>query len=127
MSGKLLNIARQDAAKIINSGGFEEDIILTNPQGVSKEVKGLHTKHWINYDTQGLQVNSKNAHILINEEELIEKGFETRNLISKNVDLRKWKVSVPDSSIMIKQYLISETYPSETFGLIVCILKDYDS
>ena len=126
MSGKILEMARKDAAKFVKSGGFEEDISISSPSGITLEIKGLHSKHWIGFDSTGVQINSKNAHILINENDLKEGGIETRNAISGNVDLRRFKVVVKDSTLIGKKYVITETYPSETFGLIVCILGDYE-
>ena len=125
MAGKLLQMARKDAAKIVKSGGFEEDITISSSSGLTSVIKGIHTKHWINYDTNGLPINSKNAHILINESDLIEKGFTVRSQTG-NIDLRKSKILVKDSTGEEKKFVITETYPSETFGLIVCILGDYE-
>ena len=126
MSGKLLEAARKDALKFISSGGFEEDIILTHPSGLPVlNLKGLHSKHWIGFDSDGNQINSKNAHILISEEVLTLNGYITRNLRTNNIDLEKHRVTVKDSTLIEKEYVIQECYPSETFGLIVCILGDF--
>lgn len=126
MSGKLLQAARRDAAKIISSGGFEEDITISNlSQTKSLNIKGLHSKHWISFDTDGSQVNSKNAHVLIDEQILNENGYDTRNARTGNIDLKNHRISVKDSTLMVKEYIIVECYPSETFGLIVCILGDF--
>ena len=126
MSGNLLKQARQDAQKIINSGGFEEEITISNPSGILiVQVKGLHSKHWLVHDTDGNLVNGKNAHITISEKELNEKGIVTRNANTGNVDLKNFRVSVKDSTEFEKKYIINECFPSETFGLIVCILGDF--
>ena len=62
MSGKLLEAARKDMAKIVQSGGFEEDITFSDPSsGLSAIIKGLHSKHWLSFDTDGNAFNSKNA------------------------------------------------------------------
>lgn len=124
MAGSLLEQARKDAMNIINSGGFEEDITLTNPQGLSLEIKGLHSKHWLAQDTDGNLVNGKNAHITISEQVLNSNNYKTRNQTG-NIDLRNHIVLVKDSTGIPKKYIINECFPSETFGLIVCILGDY--
>lgn len=125
MSGKLLELARRDIAKIVQSGGFEEDIIISNPfTGQSIIVKGLHSKHWISYDTDGNPFNSKNAHISIPESVLNVQGFSTRNAKTQNVDMRMYQIAVKDSTGILKTYVINECFPSETTGLIVCILGD---
>jgi hypothetical protein len=126
MSGKLLEAARKDALNFITSGGFEEDIILTHPSGSPVlNLKGLHSKHWIGFDSDGSQINSKNAHILISEKVLVDSLYVTRNLKTGNIDLLKHRITVKDSTLIEKEYVILECYPSETFGLIVCVLGDY--
>ncbi len=125
MSGFLLSAARKDAQRIITGGGFEEDITVSNPnRTISATIKGTHSKHWISFDTDGNQVNSKNAHITIVESDLTDNGFTVRNQNTGNVDLRKYIIEVKDSTDIIKKYVINETFPSETFGLIVCVLGD---
>ena len=126
MSGKLLEQARKDARKFLSSGGFEEEMTLTHPSGApSLTFKGLHSKHWISFDTDGSQVNSKNAHISISEQFLNENGYVTRNPKTGNIDLYKHRISVKDSTLIEKNYVINEVQPSETFGVIICILGDF--
>ena len=126
MSGRLLEQARIDAIKFISTGGFEEEISLSKPDNsLTVLVNGLHTKHWMSFDTEGSVVNSKNAHILISEQVLNAAGYVTRNINTGNVDLRGHKIAVKDSTNLVKNYIIDQSYPSETFGLIVCILADF--
>jgi len=126
MSGKLLQAARLDALKFISKGGFEEDIVLTHPSGAPfLDITGIHSKHWINFDTNGSQVNSKNAHVLISEKVLIDLEYPVRNSKTGNIDLKNHRITVKDSTLIEKEYIINECWPSETFGLIVCILGDY--
>lgn len=126
MTGRLLLDARKQARKFIQSGGTEEDIILTHPSGSPVlDLKGIHTKHWMAFDTDGAQINSKNAHILISEQDLIDASYVYRDPKTQNIDLKKHRISSKDSSGILKHYVINETYPSETFGLIGCILGDF--
>lgn len=126
MSGKLLEAARRDIAKITQSGGFEEDILISNPSnGFIIPIKGLHSKHWIGFDENGNQINSKNAHVSFMELSLTLNGVQTRNTKTGNVDLEGFRVSVKDSSGVLKNYIVIQSFPSETTGLIVCILGDY--
>lgn len=127
MSGKTLNRARKDVLKYVTKGGFEEDIVLSTPDNShSLQLKGLASKHWINYDADGGSINSKNAHICISEETLTNSGYPVRNA-QNEVHLMRHKVDVKDSSGVVKNYVIKEWFPSETVGLIVCILGDYES
>ena len=55
MSGKILELARRDAKNYVKSGGFEETISLSNPDGsASISLTGFATKHHINFDSDGL-------------------------------------------------------------------------
>lgn len=125
MSGSLLAKARNDAKNILK-GGFSEDITLTTPDDVlSIETKGLSTKHHINFDTDGLPTNSKNAHICLDESDLLSSGYTVRDA-NQEVRLLNHKVDAKDSTGLVKSYIITETFPDETLGLIICILGDYE-
>ena len=126
MSGSLLNRARKDFRKYITEGGAEESIVLTSANGFSIQTTGWHSKHHINFDANGNAINSKNAHICIHEDDLKAKLYPVRNEAGE-VHLFGHKVSAPDSSGVVKDYIIKEWLPSETFGAIVCILGDYDT
>lgn len=126
MAGNLLNRARKDAKKYITKGGFQDDIKLSNPDNsFVLDITGWVTKHWINFDTDGNPANSKNAHVCLDEETLLNLGYPVRNS-NEEIDLFKHKVSTKDSSGVVKNYVINEWYPDETLGLIVCILGDFE-
>lgn len=143
MSGKLLNNARKDALKINKAIGWEDDIKLSTPDNsLTANLKGIHTKHHLAFDDLGQRVNAKNAHVLIAEKDLLNafnpdfdtdfntdfksmKSYPYRNQTG-NVALLGHFVDVADSNGDVKKFIINETYPSETFGLIVCILGDID-
>jgi len=125
MSGSLLQSIRQDAKRYITSGGFEENINITTPDDAqSFNITGWATKHHLNFDTDGTQINSKNAHICIDEQKLVDVGYPVRT--NEEVNLLGHKVIVKDSSGIDKKYVIRENFPDETFGLIVCILGDFE-
>lgn len=122
----MLSLARRDSKKYITSGGFEEDLTMTTPGGgTSIEITGFVSKHWINFETDGSAVNSKNAHICIDEDLLVSMSYPVRNS-EKEVDLFKHRVTTKDSSGIDKNYVIKEWFADETLGLITCILSDYD-
>lgn len=125
MSGNILQAARRDAQKYVTKGGFEEDITLSTPDGATiLNITGLATKHHINFDTEGNQVNSKNVHICIVESELQAAGYPVRDA-NTEVNLLRHRVSMPDSTGNTKDYIVRENLPDEALGLIVCILEDY--
>jgi hypothetical protein len=125
MSGKLLQLAKRDSKRFLMKGGFEEDIILKTPNGLNQlSLTGFATKHWISFDSDGLLVNSKNAHVTIDENYLVSQGYVVRNSKGE-ISLLKHLVSFVDSSGVIKNYVVKSNYPDETLGLIVLILEDY--
>lgn len=124
MPGKLLNLARKDAKNHITKGGFEENITLQTADSLTTvNITGFATKHFINYDSDGLPINTKNVHICINEDDLVALSYPVRN--AKNeVALLNHKVTFNDSTGQAKNYVINEQYPDEALGLITCILSD---
>lgn len=143
MAGRMLQQARKDALKINKAIGWEEDIKLSTPDNsLTVNLKGIHTKHHISFDDVGQRINAKNAHILISEKDLLNAfnpdfntdyntdfnsilSYPYRNQTG-NIALIGHKVEVSDFNGDIKKFIINETFPSETFGLIVCILGDTD-
>lgn len=125
MSGKILELARRDAKNYVKSGGFEETISLSNPDGsASISLTGFATKHHINFDSDGLPINSKNAHVTIDENYLLDNDYPVRNSKGE-VSLMKHRISVPDSTGVVRNYVVKENFPDETLGLIVLILGDF--
>nr|WP_299067168.1 hypothetical protein [uncultured Allomuricauda sp.] len=126
MSGNILQSAREDVKKILSSGGFEEDITLSTPDGATTiNTKGLATKHHITFEMDG-PINSKNAHICIDESDIVDKNYVVRNNDGE-VNLLNHRVEVSDNTGEKKKYLIKENFPNETLGLIICVLEDFVS
>ena len=125
MSGNLMQLARRDAKFFVTNGGFEESITMTTPSADKTfSLTGFATKHFINFDSDGLPINSKNVHICIDENILISQGYPLRNA-KDEVHLKGHIIAYPDSTGNIKKYVVRENFPDETLGLIVCILNDY--
>jgi hypothetical protein len=119
--------ARLDVLQITtNAGDFGTAILLTPPTVGSSAiaVTGLAKKHHLSVDTMGVAVNSKNASISISELELVAKQYPYRNGHGE-VALVGHLATWTDSSGQPLTYVISEHFPDETLGLIVCILGDY--
>ncbi len=122
MVGNLLARARQDAKKIVTNLGFQSDVFLINPLFMAFiQLKGLTSKHWIQFDTDGSPINAKNVHLNLVEEDIQELGFETRGK-NGNVNLLDYYVIVQDSTNVYRNYQVKEVYPNESLGLIVFIL-----
>lgn len=86
-------------------------------------VLGLGTSHYlgIDPDTRTL-VNSRNTQCSVSEQLLTEQGFSTRNADGE-VTLKNAFVKYADVTGIERTYRITEIFPDNTIGLIICILK----
>ena len=118
----LLSQARQDT-QTITQGEFSTDITLDDGDANLTTVKGLATKHHLGVDTDtGAAINTKNTHISISEQVLVDAGYPVRT--NNEVAMKGRKVNYTDSAGVDAQYRIDEVWPDETLGLIVMILGD---
>lgn len=124
----LLEQAKQDFAAITSSlDGFGREMLLRAPTGETALIVGLHSKHHLGINTDGTPVNSKNSHVSFSETVLMAANplYPLRIGDKQEVSLKKHRVTVKDSTEVDKEYVITEFFPSETVGFIVCILGDY--
>lgn len=123
----LLDNAKADIAQITSNAdtGFGVEMTLTSPEGDIVTVTGLHSKIHLGVDTDGNMVNSKKAHISISESFLVAEYYPLRN-DDGEVDMEGHKISVKDSTGVVKNYVIKQCFPNETVGLITCILNDFE-
>ena len=125
----LFDIIKRDAKFIVNNGGYQLDIVMTNKDGdITVNVVGWAVKVSGSFDSDGNQVNTKNVHITIDEEALTSKGFPVRTEKKAGiteVDLIGAKASFKDSSGIMKNYIVRENIPDENLGLITLWLSDY--
>lgn len=123
----LLERAIADTKRITEnaSKGFGTAIIVTNREGDSFSVFGLHNKHHLGIDSSnGDLVNSKKASMSITESTLVTAGCVTRNA-DKEVDLTDFILDVADSSGESKKYIVKSCFADETIGLLTMILDDH--
>ena len=121
----LISQALQDIKDItsnLNDFGVEFDLI--SPANVTTAMIGVHTKHHLGLNTDGVPVNSKTASLAFSEGNL-PIGVSVRN-VAGEVKLKGWRINVKDSTGGEKQYIIREWFPDEMIGLIVCILGDFE-
>ena len=117
MVGNLLAQARKDAKHVVTKLGFQNDVFLINNLSMNFiQLKGLTSKHWIQFDSDGSPINAKNVHLNLIEKDIQELGFETRGK-NGNVNLLDYYVIVQDSTNNYKIYQVKEV-----LGLIVFIL-----
>jgi len=121
------DLAARDWNKITSNktSGFGYDIsITTKDKAKTTVVVGLVTKHHIGFDTEGNLANVKNVHISFSEIQLTNDSYPVRNA-NNEVDMIGHLVVTKDSTGNDRNYVIKETFPDETIGVIVCILGDY--
>lgn len=124
--GRILQNAYRDANRIVMQGGFQDDILISNPDNtITVSTTGFRTKHWINFDNEGNSTDTKNAHVCVSESDLVLKGITVRNA-TQEVALKNYFVQVKDNTGIVKKYVVRRNYPDETLGLIVLILGDTD-
>lgn len=121
-----LERAKYDWNRFSTNGGFQVNATLTPTGGQPVSIKCLGTKHHNSIGTDGIPVNSKNVHVSLNESYLTGLGLTVRNS-NKEINFRNWLISFADSSGVVKNYIIKETQPDETTGMIICFLADYGS
>lgn len=109
-----------------DTNGWGVPIVLTDLSGNSCNIIGTRSKHHLGVDNQGNSVNTKNAHVSFHELQVINAGFNIRNG-EHEIAIKGWQVDVGDSSGNVTAYSITEFYPSETIGLIVCVLAEKDA
>ncbi len=128
----LRDLAVRDIARITTNidSGFAAQLFITAPTSDTFTINGLQSNHRITVDGEGKQDNAKNVHCSFSESEVVALGISIRN--SRNeVHLKDYTVridlnvaGVPSPGIT---YRIREWWPSETTGLIVCLLGDIES
>lgn len=125
----LMEQTRIDAAAITANAasGFGVELSFVAPNGQTATINGIHTKHHLGINTDGNMVNAKKAHICFSEDVLLfaNPGYPVRNSKSE-VMLVNHRISVTDSTRVVKEYVIREWYPDEAIGVITCILGDYE-
>ncbi len=104
---------------------FGVSIDFEAPTSETATVVGFATKHNIGVDTEGNLINTKNAHISVAEKLLTDKGYPTRNSDGE-VALKGHRIDYVDSTGGSKKYVIQQSFPDETVGIIVCILEDFE-
>ena len=124
--GTLLNTIQSDIQKITsNLNEYGVSATFTAPDTTQATLTVIHTKHHLGYDTDGNQVNTKNAHLSVSEQVLIDASYPVRDL-SGEVNLRDHRVVVADSTGINHEYVIRECFTDEIISLIVCILVDFE-
>lgn len=125
MSG-LIEQARKDWQRFTSDPDtWGISITFTAPTAEVAVVNGLGTNHHIDVDTDGNLINSKNSHVSVSEQLLVDEAYPVRDGDGE-VAMVQHRVKFKDSTGVEKEYVIEETLPDETVGMIVCILNDFE-
>jgi len=127
MSG-LIDQAKNDWQRFSSDpNAFGIPITFTAPAPGSEVsvINGLGTNHHVTIDTDGNTVNSKNSHVSVSEQLLVDDGYPTR-AGGDEINMVGHRVSFEDSTGVTKEYQIDETLPDETVGMIICFLTDFE-
>lgn len=123
----LVEQAKNDIREITsNLNEFGVSLTLTDRDGQTATITGLHTKHHLGFDIEsGTDKVIKNAHASFSEELLSETNpdYTIRDSDGK-VDMQGHRIDAADSTGTTCSYLIDQAFPDETVGLIMCILGD---
>lgn len=99
--------------------------LISRVDAVTVTLSGLHTVHHLSVDAAYQKFASfKNGHIAIAEDILVAAGYPVRNA-EGSVDMMGDLVRVMDSTGLVKEYRIQQSFPDETIALITIILEDY--
>ena len=123
MVGRLQQLSKRDAKRFVNSpNGMAIDIQVKTPDmSQTFEITGWAVKHSISFDSDGNQVNTKIARVLVDEDVLVAKGITVRDSRGE-INLDKYKFNFKDSSGILKGHSVREYFPDENLGLIMVLL-----
>ena len=107
------------------SNEWGTDFTIENKKGVVVSSRGLSSLHHLGVDANGMPVNAKNIHLQINEQDLIDKCYPTRNE-NGDIDLLYHIITFKDNIGEEHKYIINETMPDHNVGAIICTLGDYE-
>jgi hypothetical protein len=118
----LLAIAVSDAQQILEND-WSVDVTFNNGS-IVKTVKAVASRHHLDFNDEGVPINSENAHVSVSEQTLLDAEFPTRNG-NNEVNLVDVLVSYADVNQVVKTYQIDSVFPSETLGIFVLTLGTY--
>lgn len=123
----LQNRAKLDMQRFTadDTGFFAVECVVKHPDGLpSINVKGLHTRHWMGFDPDGVAVHTVIASLGVSEQQFIDGGFAIRD-VNGEVDLKGHLIDAPDSNGVVKNYVLREVFPDENLGLLILMLGEY--
>lgn len=121
---RILEMAKADTQRIINNGGFDQELTITPTGAADVTVRGIATRHSQGFDNEGLPIVTTNCHCTFNEKDLNDQAVVTRNA-KGDVIIQGWKIDFTDA-IGTYSYAIAEAEPDNTLGIIRCKLVHHE-
>lgn len=123
----LRSLAESDLSFILEDdiNGFGWAIILTNPDGLSANLKGMSSdiSQLIDPDT-GQAISGRLASIALRISSLIAAGLSLPENISES-NKKPWIVSFKDINGNDYTFKVMQSNPDRAIGLVTCILESY--
>ncbi len=119
----ILDFIKRDANQITkNTGDFAGPLTFIDESGLEVELNALHTLHYLGYDLERAQeINTRKAHVCVSEEELTNRGYQTRNTHNE-VTFQNHKLRAKEANGQEWLYVINEWFPNGRTGTISLIL-----
>lgn len=105
--------------------GTSINFLAPAPGNETADIVGLATKHHLGIDSDGVPINTKNTHVSVSEQLLIDAGYPVRDA-EDEVAMLRHRVKFEDSTGTEKEYAIQEMFPDETVGILTFILGDFE-
>jgi len=107
--------------------GWGVQLEFISPDGTQlATIAGIHTQHHLGVSLEGTMVNAKTCFVSFSEDLLKETNpsYPIRNA-GGEVNFKKHKVDVIDSTGNKKNYQVQAWFPDEKLGYILLTLEDY--
>lgn len=121
----LFDRAKMDIEQITSDpDGWTEEVQFIAPTGETTTIRCIKSKIHLGVDSDGNAINSRRGHISFSEKFLNDANYPLRT--NGEVNLRRHRVKLKDSTGAVNDWIIREWFPDETVGLITCMLVDYE-
>jgi len=118
----LIEKIQRDARRFVSNGNnFAVPITFSNGT-LSVTVNGTVKRHHTHYNDMGVAVSSSEASCTVHEKDLIAAGYIIRDGNGR-VSMANNYASWQDSNGTLIRYKITQWFPDDLLGLIVCILS----
>ena len=126
MNGSLLNQMRTDVQNIVNSGGFQTSIKITDLAGATQTIEGLASLHHTSFNSEtGEIINARNAHVTFALKDVVL-NYYTDMKHTNTINMTNWIVEFEDSNGKQWKFKALDIRPDYTFNVVTVYLGDYE-